>query len=114
VISPLLSNLYMRRFVLGWKRLGREKRFGAYIVNYADDMVICCRGGAEPALAVMRTMMSRLKLTLHLHHRATSRLYSAVLSIHKSIPNGNTALPLSSRPKRRDLQFYGTLVETRT
>jgi RNA-directed DNA polymerase len=36
-ISPLLSNLYMRRFVLGWKKLGHEKRFGASIVNYADD-----------------------------------------------------------------------------
>src|ERR1035438_9679267 len=32
-ISPLLSNLYMRRFVLGWKKLGHEKRLGAYIVN---------------------------------------------------------------------------------
>ncbi len=27
-ISPLLSNLYMRRFVLGWKKLGYEKRYG--------------------------------------------------------------------------------------
>jgi retron-type reverse transcriptase len=36
-ISPLLSNLYMRRFVLGWKKLGHEKRWKAYIVNYADD-----------------------------------------------------------------------------
>ena len=43
-ISPLLSNLYMRRFVLGWKKLGHEKRLKAYIVNYADDLVICCRG----------------------------------------------------------------------
>ena len=34
----MLSNLYMRRFVLGWKLLGHEKRFGAYIVNYADDL----------------------------------------------------------------------------
>src|SRR6201988_791426 len=42
-ISPLLSNLYMRRFVLGWKKLGHEKRWKAYIVNYADDLVICCR-----------------------------------------------------------------------
>jgi RNA-directed DNA polymerase len=33
-ISPLLSNLYMRRFVLGWKKLGHEKRLGAYVVNY--------------------------------------------------------------------------------
>jgi len=64
-ISPLLSNLYMRRFVLGWKKLGHEKRLGAYIVNYADDLVICCRGRAEEALAAMRVMMTRLKLTVN-------------------------------------------------
>ncbi len=64
-ISPMLSNLYMRRFVLGWKRLGHEKRLRAYIVNYADDMVICCRSGAEEALAVMRHMMSKLKLAVN-------------------------------------------------
>jgi len=57
-ISPLLSNLYMRRFVLGWKTLGHEKRLGAYIVNYADDLVICCRSRAEEALATMRIMMT--------------------------------------------------------
>ena len=64
-ISPLLSNLYMRRFVLGWKKLGHEKRLQAYIVNYADDLVICCRGGAEQALTTMRDMMSKLKLTVN-------------------------------------------------
>jgi group II intron reverse transcriptase/maturase len=64
-ISPLLSNLYMRRFVLGWKKLGHEKRLGALIVNYADDLVICCRGRAEEALATMRVMMGRLKLTVN-------------------------------------------------
>ena len=64
-ISPLLSNLYMRRFVLGWKTLGHEKRLKAYIVNYADDLVICCRGRAEEALARMREMMSKLKLTVN-------------------------------------------------
>jgi RNA-directed DNA polymerase len=64
-ISPLLSNLYMRRFVLGWKKLGHEKRWKAYIVNYADDLVICCRIGAEQALAEMRAMMSKLKLTMN-------------------------------------------------
>ena len=64
-ISPLLSNLYMRRFVLGWKKLGHEKRLGAYIVNYADDLVICCRGRAEEALVTMRVMMTKLKLTVN-------------------------------------------------
>src|SRR5499427_4227454 len=64
-ISPLLSNLYMRRFVLGWKRLGHERRWKAHIVNYADDLVICCRVGAEQALTAMRRMMSTLKLTVN-------------------------------------------------
>jgi len=64
-ISPLLSNLYMRRFVLGWKTLGHERRLRAYIVNYADDFVICCRGTATQAMAAMREMMQRLRLTVN-------------------------------------------------
>jgi group II intron reverse transcriptase/maturase len=64
-ISPLLANLYMRRFVLGWKTLGHEKRFQARIVNYADDFVIVCRRRAEDAMAAMRDMMVRLKLTIN-------------------------------------------------
>jgi RNA-directed DNA polymerase len=64
-ISPLLSNLYMRRFVLGWKKLGHEKRLRAHVVNYADDLVICCRGNAEEALATMRDIMRKLKLTVN-------------------------------------------------
>jgi RNA-directed DNA polymerase len=64
-LSPLLSNLYLRRFLLGWKVLGHERRFAARIVNYADDFVICCRGHAEPALAAMRRMMERLRLTVN-------------------------------------------------
>jgi RNA-directed DNA polymerase len=64
-ISPLLSNLYMRRFVQGWKTLRYERRFRARIVNYADDFVICCRGTGEAAHAAMRDMMGRLKLTVN-------------------------------------------------
>src|SRR5215469_6719842 len=64
-ISPLLSNLYMRRFVLGWKQLGHERRLRAYVVNYADDMVICCRASAEEALVTMRRIMGKLKLTVN-------------------------------------------------
>ena len=39
-ISPLLSNIYMRRFILSWKQLGYARRFGAEIVNYADDFCV--------------------------------------------------------------------------
>ncbi len=66
VASPLLANLYMRRFVLGWKRKGHAERLDAHIVNYADDFVIGCRPGrAAQALAAMRDMMATLKLTVN-------------------------------------------------
>ena len=64
-ISPLLSNLYMRRFVLGWRQLGFEQQWAARIVNYADDFVICCKHGAQDAMAAMRQIMQRLKLTVN-------------------------------------------------
>jgi RNA-directed DNA polymerase len=64
-LSPLLSNIYMRRFVLGWKQLGLAERYKAHIVNYADDLVICCKGNAEEALRAMRQVMDRLRLTVN-------------------------------------------------
>jgi RNA-directed DNA polymerase len=64
-ISPLLSNLYMRRFIMGWRQRGLESRLGAKIVSYADDYVICCKGSADEALVEMRKMMVRLKLTIN-------------------------------------------------
>ncbi len=64
-LSPLLSNIYMRRFVLGWKQLGYAERYKARIVNYADDFVICCSGNAFEAMQVMRQLMGRLRLTIN-------------------------------------------------
>jgi RNA-directed DNA polymerase len=65
-ISPLLANLYMRRFVLGWKKLGLERSLGSRIVTYADDLVILCRRGkAAEALRRLREIMSKLKLTVN-------------------------------------------------
>jgi len=64
-VSPLLANLYMRRFLLAWKLHGHEKRLDAHIVNYADDFVICCRGTAAEADRAMRDLMRRLALTVN-------------------------------------------------
>jgi len=65
-ISPLLANIYMRRFVLAWKKRGLEKSLGTRIVTYADDLVILCRpGNAEEALTRMREIMGELKLTVN-------------------------------------------------
>ena len=65
-LSPLLANLYMRRFVLGWKKLGLERSLGTRLVTYADDLVILCRrGNAEAALHRRREIMGKLKLTVN-------------------------------------------------
>jgi group II intron reverse transcriptase/maturase len=65
-ISPLLANIYMRRFVLGWKKLGLEQSLGSRIVTYADDLVILCRRGkAGEALQRLREIMGKLKLTVN-------------------------------------------------
>ena len=64
-ISPLLSNIYMRRFVLGWKVLGHARRFSAEIVNYADDFCVLGKAPAAEMLAAVKGLMARLKLPVN-------------------------------------------------
>ena len=74
-ISPLLANLYMRRFVLAWQQLGLDQRFGSCIVIYADDLVILCRHGkADEASKWMRRIMAKLKLTVNEDKTRTCRI----------------------------------------
>lgn len=65
-VSPLLSNCYIRRFLLAWKKFGYEESLNARIVNYADDFVICCKpftsGKANDA---MRSIISRIGLQVN-------------------------------------------------
>lgn len=65
VISPLLANIYMNRFLKYWRITGRGEAFNAAVVNYADDFVILSRGYAEEALDWTRKVMERIKLTLN-------------------------------------------------
>lgn len=65
VISPLLANLYMNRFLKHWRATGREEAWQARVVSYADDLVILSRGHADEALAWMRQVMTRLGLTIN-------------------------------------------------
>ena len=62
----MLANIYMRRFVLGWKMFGLERSLGTRLVTYADDLLILCRRGkAEAALQSLREIMGKLKLTVN-------------------------------------------------
>lgn len=65
VISPLLANVYMHRFLRYWRQNGQGERLQARIINYADDFVILSRGCAAEALSWTSQVMDRLKLTLN-------------------------------------------------
>ena len=64
-LSPLLSNIYMRRFILGWKKLGFAQRFAAEIVVYADDFCVLGKAPAPAMLAAVIQLMDVLKLTVN-------------------------------------------------
>ena len=108
-ISPLLANLYMRRVVLGWKVLGHAERFGAEIVNYADDLVICCRRGAEEALTALADLMARLKLTLNEQKTRVCRLPEETFdflgyTIGRCYSRRTGRAYLGTRPSKRAVQ----------
>jgi len=65
VVSPLLANLYMNRFLKAWRLTGRGEAFRAHVVAYADDFVILSRARAAEALAWMKAVMSKLGLVLN-------------------------------------------------
>lgn len=65
VVSPLLANLYMNRFLKHWRQCGRSKAFCAEIISYADDFVILGRGHAAEALAWTKAVMAKLGLALN-------------------------------------------------
>jgi RNA-directed DNA polymerase len=65
VVSPVLANLYMNRFLKYWRISGQKERLQAHVVNYADDFVILSRGKADQALNWTRSVVTKLGLTLN-------------------------------------------------
>jgi len=65
VISPLLANLYLHLLDRIWERHNLEKRLGARIVRYADDLVILCRRDVSQSMEVLTNVLGRLDLQLN-------------------------------------------------
>ncbi len=65
VVSPILANIYMHRFIKAFRRDGLDRRYGAVLVNYADDFVILCRHDAQKILEQTRRWMASIGLTLN-------------------------------------------------
>ncbi len=65
IVSPLLANLYMNRFLKYWRMAGQGQKLRARVIVYADDFVILSRNQAVEARGWTQAVMSRLGLTLN-------------------------------------------------
>lgn len=121
VISPLLANLYMRRFLLAWERWGIGSRLAARIVNYADDFVILCRRGRDACAARVEAqrLLKRIGLTLN---EAKTRVCQAGqegfdflgYAFGREHPFGGGMPYLAARPSRKSVQRYKDRVRALT
>ena len=89
VVSPLLANLYMNRFLKHWRGSACDEAFRARVVNYADDFVILSRGRAAAALEWTDRVMTRLGLTL----KRTKTDWGS----EQPIPDALTGVPIRGR-----------------
>lgn len=121
VISPLLANIYMHRFLRAWRDRGKGAQYQARVINYADDFVILSRGCAAEALTWTRWAMTHLGLTLnetktclrnaqresfdflgytfgHARYWKTGQTYMAAKPSRKSVPRVKRAVRATLRP----------------
>ena len=61
----MLSLIYMNRYLKVFRLRGLDRRYGARLVNYADDFVVLCRYGAAEVLAQSRRWFTQMGLTLN-------------------------------------------------
>src|SRR3982751_3166504 len=115
VVSPLLSVIYMNRFLKHWRLTARGEAFRAHVVSYADDFVILSRGHAAEALAWTKAVMTKLGLTINeaktsLRNARQERFdflgYS--FGAHRFEANGNWYLGAS--PSKKSVQRLKTRI----
>jgi RNA-directed DNA polymerase len=104
-LSPLLANIYMRRFVLGSKKLSLEESVGTRLNTYADDLVILCRkGNAEAALHHLRAIMGKLKLTVNEDKTPGRRVRLSGLHVRTNVLSDDGPSPFGIAPVKKSIQ----------
>jgi RNA-directed DNA polymerase len=65
VISPMLANIYINRLLKAFAASELGRKYGAKIINYADDFVVVAMMGAAEVLAHVRRWLAAMKLELN-------------------------------------------------
>src|SRR5262249_49478658 len=113
-MGPLLANLYMRRFVLGWKMLGLEQSLGSRFVTYADDL--CAIPVTAPLSARCRLSTTLCRVLAFL--LAAKHVAGLNLTVRRQHPDGvhfTRAAALDDRrgaglPGKRNVERAGRIV----
>lgn len=119
VLSPLLANIYMRRFLKAWEERGYEQKLQARIVNYADDFVILCRHTARQALPEARDIFTRIGLTLNETKTRTCNAWQGTFDFlgytFGVAPSPRTGKPyLAARPSKKSIARLKEKIRERT
>ena len=115
VISPLLANIYMRRFLLAWEQKELPRKLRAHVVNYADDFVILCRGTAREAREAAGSIIHAMKLTLHAEKTRVVNAWREPFdflgyTFGRCFKAGSSRVYLGARPSKKRVQrFYGAV-----
>lgn len=115
VVSPLLSVIYMNRFLKHWRLSRRGEAFHAHVISYADDFVILSRGCAAEALTWTRVVMTKLGLSLNeaktsVKNARTERFDFLGYSLGpRHLPNGGRWY-LGASPSKKSVQRIKTKV----
>jgi RNA-directed DNA polymerase len=118
VVSPLLANIYMNRFLKHWRLTGRGEAFRAQVISYADDFVILSRGHAAEALAWTKAVMTRLGLSINedktsLKNARKERFDFLGYSFGPHRYKANGTWYLSASPSKKSVQRLKTKVGNR-
>ncbi len=111
-LSPLLSNIYRRRFIPGWKKLGFAWRFAAEIVVHADDFRFPGKAPAPAMLAAVIQLTDVLKLTVNT--RKTRCLRCPENSFEWNYRPGNGDVCIGNRPSKASVQSICRKISAQT
>ncbi len=108
-ISPLLSSICMRRFIVGWKHLGFARKFHSHIVNCADDICILGKVPAVVMLSAFTRMMDQLKLPVNMQKTRCLRCPDEALEflgyrIGTNYRRNGRGACIGTRPSRSSVQ----------
>ena len=107
-ISPLASNLYMRRLILGWKTLGFARRLRAEIVNYADDLCVLGKAPAASPVALSQAQGEIREIGALPGHEAARRIRPHPSCAEDHGPSAREGM-ISSESRMREIRTSGLM-----